>query len=593
MSKKKNTSSKAKKETPTKATKKGPDKPVKEPKKRKKHKGLIIFLVIFGILVVLPVGFVFGAFYETGTKEVSNSEVTYQNIVSQSFHNGIKDLSEDKPKLNFMIDEDMIDGIMMAACDKIGQEKFIPKMYCEIKDNQYTFYADLQASFFKTRVIISTQLLKEGEGINRQLVFKINEVKIGRLPIPLNWVTGILSNFLNDSTLNNAFAQAGFHIESHLSEAKLTYNRKQFQEDVGNYVSKLGGNNPFLNILLTMFGDEEHEVLKTNYHNGVTATFDLTQLQLTEGTYSEPPLQFTELQLDQHKEKIIEWLNSNVLEEGNADDMFTYLVRGDTDTSFIADDLKTKVEEYIGTTVDNYKGSKIKNQSEERFADYCASDIAATFEINTDHLIENPPKFSISSDDINKYLAHDMTEAVGKTIQITNVNSDGTWNFDYVLIDNFYTEFIKDNGDVFMNLYLNINISGVPVTARIRTNNITITDTVPGEGGEDDWALGNLSFTMKDIYFGQIPIDDGSFKDYIIDLLPDSSDGTQFVFDKQKGEFKINLDSIQTVKEAIEQVPTQYQVRKTLLEIINEASKNPNRDVINNDFTITYNYPSP
>lgn len=562
----------------------------KEYKPKKKHKGLIIFLIIFGILIVLPVGFVFGAFFETGTKEVSDSEVTYENIVSQSFHNGIKELDEDNPYLNFTIDESMIDGILMAACDKIGQKQFIPKMYCEIEDDQYTFYVDLQASFFKTRAKIITHLFSEGKGSERQLVFKINSLKIGRLPIPLDWVTGILGNFLNDETLDNAFGKSGFHIKSHLSEAKLTYNREQFQEDVGNYVSNLGGDNPFLNILLTMFGDEEHEVLKTNYNNGVTATFDLTQLQLTKGTYDEPPLQFTEL--EEHKKEITEWLNSGDLKEENAGDMFTYLVRGDTDKSFITGNLKTKVEKYIGN-LDDYNGSKIKEiQGVDCFKNYCADNIQANFNIDIESLIEFLATFSISSDDINKYLAYAMTDAVGKTIQITNQNSDGTWNFDYVLIDNFYTQFIEDNGNPFMNLYLNINISGVPVTARIRTSNITITDTNPGEGGEDDWALGNLSFDMKDIYFGQIPIDDGSFKDYIIGLLPDSSDGTQFIFDKQNRNFKINLDGIEDVKHAIEQVPP-GNIRKKLLEAIEIASKNPDRKVESGEFIITYNYPQP
>lgn len=565
----------------------------KKPEKpKKKHKGLIIFLVIFGILIVLPVGFAFGAFFETGTKEVSNSEVTYENIVSQSFHNGIKELDEDNPYLNFTIDESMIDGILMAACEKINQPDYIPKMYCEIKDDQYTFYADLQASFFKTRAKIVTHLFSEVKEGERQLVFKINSIMIGRLPIPLDWVTGILGNFLNDETLDNAFGKSGFHIKSHLSEAKLTYNREQFQEDVGNYVSNLGGDNPFLNILLTMFGDEEHEVLKTNYNNGVTATFDLTQLQLTKGTYDEPPLQFTEL--EKHKDKITEWLNSGDLKEENAGDMFTYLVRGDTDKSFITGNLKTKVENYIKTGLDNYNGSKIKKILDaEHFQDYCTKGIQAEFTIDIEPPTYDPPTFSISSNDINKYLACAMTDAVGKTIQITNQNSDGTWNFDYVLIDNFYTQFIEDNGNPFMNLYLNINISGVPVTARIRTNNITITDTNPGEGGDDDWALGNLSFDMKDIYFGQIPIDDGSFKDYIIGLLPDSSDGTQFVFDKQKGNFKINLDKIDAVENAIRQVPKEGEIRKNLLLAIKEASTNPDRKAVNEKFIITYSYPQP
>ncbi|MCQ2787246.1 MAG: hypothetical protein MJ199_02470, partial [Bacilli bacterium] len=296
--------------------------------KKKKHKGLIIFLIIFGILVVFPVGFVFGAFFTTSTKEVSDTTVHYENIVSESLHEGIKKLDKDNPQLDFTINGDMIDGIMMAACEKINQPDYIPKMYCSINENDYTFYADLQASFFKTRVAIATHLSTEGEGDARQLVFKINNIKVGRLPIPVNWVISILGNFLNDETLNNAFGQSGFHITSDLANARLLYKRETFKEDVGVYLSNLGSDNPFLNVLLSVFGDES--ILKTNFNNGVTATFDLKALQmLTDDKvykHKDAPLEFTEL--DTFKDNITSLLNYHGLEESGVSNVYTYLLRG-------------------------------------------------------------------------------------------------------------------------------------------------------------------------------------------------------------------------------------------------------------------------
>lgn len=523
----------------------------KTPKPKKKHKGLIIFLVIFSILVVFPVGFIFGAFYTTDTKKVSNSEITYQNIVSKAFYNGVKGLSEENPKLNLTIDEDMFDGILMGACEKIGQPQYIPKMYCYIKDNNYTFVVDLQASFFKSRIQIHTTLSKDEK--KNELVFKITGITLGRLPIPLNWITSILGNFINDEMLNNAFSQSGFHIQSHLSETKLTYSREQFKEDVGGYVEKLGEGNPFLQLLLPMLGDEEHNILSTGYDNGITVSFDLQQLELPEAA-KPAPLYFTEL--DKHQGKIVEWLNKGYLLEKDVSDMFVYLIRGSehlgesSAVTFINSikngDYKGKdvaafeseIKKYVGTDdVTNYSsGSKIKAVTVDDpidFNAYCGNEgIKAEFDITK---LPNEVTFTVTTESLNKYLALTMTDAIGRTIPITYKNVDDTWGFEFALVDNLYINFDDDgSNNPKMIMYLTINLSGVRLGITLETDSIKIDNPTTD-------SFGKLSFTLKDaVHFGSILINDKNFLNPVLELIPFTGD----VFTYNNGYFAIDIDAI-------------------------------------------------
>ena len=207
-------------------------KEVKAPKK-KRHRGLKIFGIVLTAIIVLPIAFVFIAFYDTTTKKVSDSEITYQNIVSKAVYNGFSKLATEQ-KLELYIDPNMIDGIMMSGCDMINQKKWIPKMYCYVKDNNYTFVMDAQASFFKTRLLLHAKLGKVEKG-DSALIFKITGLTIGRLPIPTSWVAGIAGNFIKEETINNAFAKAGFNIKCNLKKLQLTYTREQFRIDVANY----------------------------------------------------------------------------------------------------------------------------------------------------------------------------------------------------------------------------------------------------------------------------------------------------------------------------------------------------------------------
>lgn len=557
--------------------------------KKKKHKGLIIFLIIFGILVVLPVGFAFGAFFTTSTKEVSDTTVHYENIVSESLHEGIKKLDKDNPQLDFTINGDMIDGIMMAACEKINQPDYIPKMYCSINENDYTFYADLQASFFKTRVAIATHLSTEGEGDARQLVFKINNIKVGRLPIPVNWVISILGNFLNDETLNNAFGQSGFHITSDLANARLLYKRETFKEDVGVYLSNLGNDNPFLNVLLSVFGDES--ILKTNFKDGVTATFDLKALQMLtdDKTYKhkDAPLEFTKL--DTYKDQIASLLDRHGLEEREGvPNVYTYLLRGynkspeatRTYIENLSGELKTAIKGLTEKEINEYQGSVC--HSGEKFEVYCKDTvenykdiISWTPEIPTKVEELTSVSFCLPSDELNSILASKLDGVIGSTTPITFKEGD-LWYCDYVTVDNVYTGFNDlgagvTNPERFQfNLYLRLNISGAPVTIVIVTNNIGLENSTSE-------SLGCLKFKIKDIYFGSLKLGDSTLINQIINLIP--KDGV-FCYNIDKEQFEVSIDDL---------LPNSTSIPKEFIAAFLQGKElQPSLDKVNDKFVLEY-----
>lgn len=550
MSKKKKKPVKASKKTPAKVAKKEPE---KEPKKKKKHKGLIVLCVLLCIFVVFPIAFVFIAFFDTSTKTVSDKDVTYQNIVSEAFYNGLSKLDESNPKFDLTINEEMIDGILMAGCEKINQPTYIPKMYCYIDGNNYTFAMDVQASFFKSRVLLHTTLDTEGEGFKKTLIFQINKLTLGRLPIPVKWITAIVGNFVNDDMLNNAFASAHFHAKSHLSEAKITYDRETFKEDVGYYVSTLGGNNPFLDVVLEMLGDEKHEILSTNYHDGVTATFNLKSMTAAESKHAdnEAPLKF--VNLDKHKKFINDCLDKNLFnEETDAATMMTYLIRGyDENNKTIIDlvngmkeELKVELTTYLGgVDIKSYKGEKCRDD-ETFFQDYC-SDTIENCNINIDPLDPTAGKytltFSVNKDDINRYLAFTMTEAIGKTIQISFLDSEKKWGFNCMVVDNIYVGFEGELDNPIMVIYLQININGAKLLLTVSTHNIHLEESTQDQ-------LGKLYFELKEIEFGSIPVSTSNpMFEQLLNLLPTSETGNEvFTHIQKEGKhfFCIDLEPI-------------------------------------------------
>lgn len=525
--------------------------------KKKKHTGLIIFLIIFGILVVFPVGFVFGAFFTTSTKEVSDTTVHYENVVSESFYKGLDGLNKEHPQIDFTINEDMFDGIMMAACDKIGQKQFIPKMYCYIDDNDYTFIVDLQFSFFKTRALLYTNLSSAGEGLEETMVFKINGVTIGRLPIPLNWVTGIMGNFINDEMLNNAFDQSGFHLKSDLANMQLTYNRATFRDDAYNYLVKLGRENPYLKILLYTLGDSE--ILETDFKDGVTASFHLDKMLLP--LELKTPLNFSEL--DKHSEKIVEWLNlgETYLAEGDVYKMFSYLIRGYSCSNEeiqeyinkinISDDCPIKAEllKYIngGSTsysnliaLNEYEGSKVDGNT--TFKQFCEiNEGKKDIEVEFNYTLPNSVTFKIGTESLNKFLIRTMNKAIGMTIPLTYTDKNNLWHFAYIVIDNLFVTFQENSGEVTMTMHLVLNMLGVRLVLDLIANDIKIVDTSSEEG-----EVGKLHFNLKEASFGTIPIEDMALLDEILVMIPSAGENNIFTYQKDgdKRSFFINLDKV-------------------------------------------------
>ena len=551
MAKKKSKQTKVSKKTAPKTSKKVTKQvPVEAPKKKKKkHTGLKVFAILMTIFVVFPIAFVFIAFFDTSTKKVSAKDIHYENLVSQTFYNAVSSLGE-AGTLDFTINEEMFDGIMMAACDKINQKQFIPKMYCYIHKNNYTFVVDLQASFFKTRVQLQTTLKEDDENI---LYFRINQIVIGRLPIPVNWITGIAGNFIKDDMLNSVFEQSGFRIKSNLAKAQLTYARQDFKEDVGKYVEKLGNNNEYLKFILDVVGDNASELLKTTYEGGVTALIDLTKLTMPT---AEPkfPLNLT-AELNKHKVKVTEWLNAGILEENRVADVFSYLIRGydlsnGTAQGFIdtisqealqPSPLCEAITEYIGNPKD-YKGSKVNNAQDSFYA-YCGGDENENIKVGFTPNVTTSPwslDVTLNENDLNKYLTNKMSDAIGTTIPITYKDADNKWGFEYIVIDNFFVDFEQIQNKAKMNIYLSLNVAGLPLCLKITNGDIKIRDATPGDVAP---SLGKLSFNLEDISFGLISLKGTGLLETILKMIP-SDETFVYVKDDTNEYFAIDLDKV-------------------------------------------------
>ncbi|MCQ2792379.1 MAG: hypothetical protein MJ208_02520, partial [Bacilli bacterium] len=472
-------------------------------------------------------------------------------MASKAMAKGMEKLSEENPHIDFTIDEDMIDGILMAGCEKINAPDYIPKMYCEIEGNEYTFYIDLQVSFLKTRAAIYTI----GEAGDEDFTFSVTGLKLGRLPIKREWAGALVTKFVSDETINDAFAKANFHIKSDLANLRLVYNRNDFQNDVGNYLSELGGDNKFLDVLLGMFGDKESGILEPSFSDGITARFNLEPLKIAPAGskhpskyYKDAPINFQNL--EGHRAEVEKLLNSG-LPEDKVDEVFTFCLCGKNSNSSVTDyireisdkELGKQLIEYLNVeSFDEYKGSYIDAKRETTFVDY-SSKIAIESEDLFKITGNTKVTFTLDSNEINQVLANKLTtesNIIGLTMPITYKDEDGNWRFQYVIIDNAYIGFEESENDTEcgMVFYLRFNVGGVPVTVEIASDTIDCSK-------EDVSIITNF----KDMYFGLVEIKDEQYKDSVLSLVPSSTGPLTY----DSANIKINLANLSNIEGEVAQ----------------------------------------
>jgi hypothetical protein len=447
-------------------------------KKKRKHKGLIIFLTIVLIVIVLPISLVYGLFFDSSTKDVKKDEnFTMEKFGETIIVDSLDFASLEDHKISFQIKEEYLNQALLLASEDMDPtlSKYLKKIYVDFQEDCYKFYIDLEVPLFKTRACLITKLESNSEGF----AFIIKDVKVGRLG-GFYWV---LEKFVDDSMLNDIFASTGLSIKADIENHQLTYSLNSLIHDLKNMgVIETGS---FFFKMMSDFLSNEQLVSYDFYSNdSMSIDIDLTKLHQN---------QFVDANYD---------LNLDLLAIKNATE--THINNNPTFTK-TTDNIQSFFEQtFRNTYASKLTGHKsIKNIAIEQ--------------INAAQLtsVGDSVNVVIQEKEINDYFS--ISEIIGDTVIFHRDTTTGH-KVNFVTIDNFYTNMYKDSTGSYADFVIGLNISGYETVATIETKLVTTSGTTM-----------EFEFTEHAFNFGAVELDGelkNSFIDYLSTGLSHSEDST-------------------------------------------------------------------
>lgn len=487
--------------------------------KKKHHVGLILLCVFLTIFIVLPLGFFFIFIFDTSTKSDlnANGELDTSKVMTNIMSDALKDVKTSK-KIEMKIGENELDQVLMAAAKKINVEDYIPRMYSTIEDNHYTLYADLQASFIKSRVAIESTIQYNQSEESNDIVFHVDKINLGRCGFLTDLIFTVGSRFINDEKLEGALRNYGLNVDFDLANHEIRYNEEQFRKDMDTILVKaLGDNNMFNSIVSYAIVSER--LFNVDFNGGITAYFDLKDLHLDD-------VKTLDLNYDSHMDIITALYNKGVItNNAEAQDVWMFLIKGYKDTkdtshwSFVENN-RSEIESLINTKLEDYKGDDGYQKDAEEIP--VISDL-------TNEIKQQLDEGDVTiDDDILDGFAKSL-DIIGNASFIDKKNEDESHTVDYFCMDNFDFKFksedeVPDNGGLDITLSLNVN--GCPTTFTIPTK-------------FDGYEGSNVAkFSFDKIMVGKITIEEPNVLNNLKTIISDN------IASHTQGDTVFSLDSV-------------------------------------------------
>ena len=130
-------------------------------------------LITLLLVVAIPVGLVYGLFFDDSTKEVTLQEgQTGQSIGNRVIVDSL-DPAPEEHHIHAVVTENDVDNLIHYGLEESHfSSKIVKKAYVRVDKNRYKFYADIDLTYFKTRIRFDTILSESGE---RYDVFEVQK----------------------------------------------------------------------------------------------------------------------------------------------------------------------------------------------------------------------------------------------------------------------------------------------------------------------------------------------------------------------------------------------------------------------------------
>lgn len=297
---------------------------------KKGHPVLVTLLILFFVLIVLPIGLVYGLFYDPTTHTPVSGEADATQVVSDAFFDSFKNAKQEKA-LKLQVSQDSLNQMFAKVYQKLpAQAKdYVSGVFVEVNNDKYDFFVEAHAPLFNTRAIIKTTFsdtVNETSPLEGFYQFKFDDIRLGRLGGLSGLLNSVAKQPMTDvmAQLQSGLASSGLHMTVSWADQCITYKKADLLKDA----SAMLGNQEFVSAALTQFIDSNAVTFNPNGGQNLSFITDLTRYHTKEGFVDEA--NDLNLNLDDYTAKLRALIDAGVVDPKSADinDIYHYLVRG-------------------------------------------------------------------------------------------------------------------------------------------------------------------------------------------------------------------------------------------------------------------------
>ena len=524
--------------------------PVK--KKKKHHVGLWITLIVIFVLVILPVGLAFALFFDPthkseeqlGINTTGKAQSVTKNLVVDMFDN-TDNADMNNPIMISITEQDVNQALYDGILSKLdaNAKSFIPGVYLEVNEDNYTFTVELNAyGFFKTRLMLVTGLSLSDNP--KGLMFEIKNIKVARLGGVQNISINILKNFLNDADLTKQIQQGtNFGIESHLFDNSekhyLFYPQTRFIEDMRNMIAIDQSVAFFQDFLIDMISQRK-------------LTFDFYSNKAVNGSlslkdYHNNPTycSYNDYVIDFNNKELLNRYLPSLLKEGKVNEQsvdavskflsYGYTQLDESEKTFIDS------QDYLPTTL----GKSLADYSADRELKFASKGAALKDVQQVEDIVSKQVSDSLTPTRIAEIIAanggkvsdiaideiqlHDVLKTnpivgFGKTFYRPTI--DGGYKVSFITLDNIYLNIVNNN----IYFIIGLNINGYEISL--------VLSSIIQSGGN-----GKLNFKLdsNNIYLGNEKLSPSLFSSLSTMLGEAIGDSGWFSYDGTTNSFVVDF----------------------------------------------------
>ena len=499
-------------------------------KKKKKHVGLWVTLIIIFVLIIAPIGAIFALFYDNGkTNTTKDPNFKIADVLLDATVDSLDNTAQ-TGKISLNINENTFNQILLSTYEDIFKKddtlsKYISSLSLETGDKYYTFILDVNlANFFNSRIRLVTEMKDEKVNNLSAYVFEIKDLKIGRLGGFYSVIKNNFSSLLNDQTINDMFNSFGLSFVSDLTNDRIYY----YKDDVGGDITNIIGDSSalFKGVVNELF-DEEHFSIAFN-KNGMTGEVNLSSFAKNEAYVDDDK----KLNVDWEKYKKItkQLLDKGIVSVDKAQELFEYLIKGASSSSYFAGDtspLKDMNWDGYDIKIDDvssYSGIYLPNGSIKKLE----KDVKQIVQdqINIVDIYKNHHIATLNEEDLNS--AIQTSSVIGTTYLLEREVSENNYKINTLIVSDMYT---------------NIDKEGLKIAITLSINGYDTYICVDAKNNGFNPLNYTLSFDIEEIYYGEKAISE-DFKNAIYNIISDGFEagGKAIKFDKESHQIIVQFE---------------------------------------------------